>query len=241
MCDIAQKVAQGFLRKMLFKKQKPATNPEKNNTEIIPIIVPFPRETQEIEPYESNPLSKPWEVQRKLKQIPIPTPQEILNIGLKISDDKLRALFSILYLTGARIDEVARSLRKKDIEIIERDGRKIALFTLRNEKHKNRRFKQIPIPLDREIEKEIFKLAIPHLDTLQLDEYVWDYIGDYGRRLLVREIGINSHWLRHIRASHLVTYYDFNEHLLMLFMGWTDGRPAKHYMELRWFDLLQKI
>jgi len=59
-------------------------------------------------------------------------------------------------------------------------------------------------------------------------------------QIIRQATGWNNHWLRHLRATHLVLYHDFNEQLLIKFMGWTNSLPAKHYMELKWTDILDK-
>lgn len=57
-----------------------------------------------------------------------------------------------------------------------------------------------------------------------------DIIEDYVK-------GVNPHYLRHCRLTHLVQTYGFNELQLMRFAGWTNTKPAIVYVHLNWMDL----
>ncbi len=183
----------------------------------------------------------PWHRQEELKKHDIPSHAEIVSYARTIDDLRLRALFCILYLTGARINEVLRSLKKDDIDIldVEKDGKKrqIMLVTLRNEKNKQRKYKKIPVPVDKE--RELITYFLDYVDSIE-EDVLFNFTEQNAWKQMIKKIGVNPHFLRHIRLTHLVTEYDFNEYLLGMFAGWTDIRPAKHYMELKWKDILQK-
>jgi len=50
-----------------------------------------------------------------------------------------------------------------------------------------------------------------------------------------------NHYLRHCRATHLVTIYGFDSMRLVKYMGWTDARPADTYVHLNVDDLADKM
>lgn len=166
------------------------------------------------------------------------TPNDIIIMAKKILNEKYRALFIILYLTAGRVSEVARSLYRKDIEEREVNCRRIILFRLNNRKNKDKHFKDLPIPYDRE--KELLDIIFPFLDDIDLERQVFPFSKTRAYQIIKKETGWNPHWIRHIRLTHLAVYYDFNDQLLVKFSGWTDSRPSKEYMEIKWKDILQK-
>jgi len=200
---------------------------------------------------------KQWDRQKILKlSTNISSYEDIINTAKKINDIRLRALYIFQYLTAGRISEITKNkikvevegkkrkvtieqgVKKKDIKFINVNGRDIMLIKIPNRKNKKRLFKEIPIPIEKE--KELIDLLNQYLQIIQDEEYIFPFTKRWAQHLLSKELNINSHWIRHIRATHLVINHDFNEQLLIMFMGWTDSRPAKNYMELRWKDILQK-
>jgi integrase len=173
---------------------------------------------------------------KKLKNLP--TPKDIIVLAGGIQNLRDRALFIILYLTAGRISEIANSLQIKDIDEVERNGRKVLLIRLRNEKNKERQFKDIPIPFDKE--NELIQMLYEYLDNMDYENYVFNKSRFRAYQIIKEKTGFNPHFIRHMRLTHLTVYYDFNDQLLSRFAGWTDSRPAKHYMELKWTDILQK-
>ncbi len=188
-------------------------------------------------------MTRPWQYQKELQKEKVPSPEEIYNVALKIQSERTKALFVLGYLTGGRISELVgeKGVFKQGINRADRDGREIVLIDIVNLKNKKRHRKEIPVVIDREIEKKLFLLAYDYISKSYYDEPIFKFGKHWARKLLKKETGINPHFLRHIRATHLVIYYDFNEQLLRMFMGWSDTRPARHYMELRWTDMLQKL
>jgi len=180
-----------------------------------------------------------WEHQKELKKQDIPSREEIKMMAQSLPDDRLKALFVILYLTAARITEITRELKRGDIISTEYKGRKLILFNLPNRKNKGRTRKQIPIPVDKE--RDLLEIALPYINQFNDPEQVLFPFNDRrAYQLISKHLKINPHWIRHIRLTHLVVLHDFNDQLLIRFAGWVDGRAAGHYMELKWKDILQK-
>jgi len=130
-------------------------------------------------------------------------------------------------------------LCKKDMSLREIDGRKIWLISLRNEKNRTKKLKEIPIPLDRSENVALYNLTCEYLTSLDLIDELFDYGYQSAYNRLKKFF--NPHFFRHIRLTHLSLNYDLNEHLLRKYAGWTDGRPAQYYTEIKWKDLLNKL
>jgi integrase len=62
-----------------------------------------------------------------------------------------------------------------------------------------------------------------------------------GRVVVMADFGINLHYLRHCRATHLSTTYGYKEHELMLFFGWATIAPGTTYVNLNPTELLSRI
>jgi integrase len=191
---------------------------------------------------------KPWDKQIYAKKEKIPTVNGILDLAKSISNDRDRCLFVLTYLTAGRMQELVRysgkdenrdSVKGGDIEIKEKNGRKVLLINLRNEKHLTRHRKDLPVPLDIKENQLFFELISGYLESIEDNEEVFK-IGYKRAYVIITQINPywNPHFIRHIRLTHLVTVYGYREHQLMLYAGWSDPRPAKHYLELRWEDLM---
>lgn len=179
-----------------------------------------------------------WQHQKELQENPIPTVEEMKGIIWGISNVKHRALLTLCYLTAGRITEVL-ALKRENITRDIVNGRTILLFkNLPNRKNRRRKFKDIPVPLDKE--GDFYEMMAPYIDSKIAEMKLFTFSRQRGWQIL-QKYGYNPHFIRHIRLTHLVTRYDFNEFLLSRYAGWTDSRPAKHYMEIRWRDILQKM
>jgi integrase len=194
---------------------------------------------------------KPWTRQRMLQkeyideEVPdIDELSELLNaikygvIHPKKQTLRARALFAMYYLTACRVSEILNT-RKKDILLREIDGRKCMLIRTLNKKHKTRKSKRLPIPIDKEY--IIVMHVYNYVKYLREDTLLFDFKVKRATQIINDITGWNPHFIRHIRATHLIAKYDFNEQLLVRFMGWTDSRPAKHYMELKSKDVFRQF
>lgn len=150
-----------------------------------------------------------------------------------------RALVVFSYLTAGRANEICGKPRKRDISFIVQKDRRIMLVTMPNLKNRMRHYKRLPVPIDRE--GNLVGIMVDYLDRLNDEDILFPFSSRTGREKMKRLCGFDFRYMRHIRLTHLVVIYDFNEQLLVRFAGWTDSRPAKHYMELRWVDFLSKF
>lgn len=180
----------------------------------------------------------PWGLQKSLQKGRLPHEGDIRVIAANIENIRTRALFIMMYLTAGRISELCYDLKKKDLTFQYKKGRDILLINMPNRKHRTRHFKDIPIPVDKE--SVLLEMLNQYLRTVGEEDPLFNFGKIRAYQLIRKETGWNNHWIRHIRATHLVLYHDFNEQLLVKFMGWTNSLPAKNYMELRWTDILDK-
>jgi hypothetical protein len=126
---------------------------------------------------------------------------------------------------------------KKDITTETIKGKNIMIITMQNRKNKNYTRKSIPISIDKE--KDFVQII--HDYIINLEEY--NPLFPYGRakaETIITKTGMNPHFLRDIRLTHLVTIYDFREYQLTKFAGWKDSRPAERYIRLAITDLIDK-
>lgn len=195
---------------------------------------------------------------------PIPDPVsigEIKDIGMRYQDTQDRALFFILYLTGARISE-ALDLRIRDLDLqdLPQVGEifKVHLLTRKNKK---KMVRDIPVVIG-ETEREMVDIIFRHIEGLpssQDEAKIFSYTSTddayyyirkqsltvramKGREIMERfRFKIHPHYLRHCRLTHLVQIYGMSETHLTQFAGWTDSRPAQIYVNLNWTSLVQSM
>ena len=129
-------------------------------------------------------------------------------------------------------------IKKEDISFDYINGREVMYVRTDNRKNKNRTSKKQPIPI--ELERDIAQYIKDYLyKIIDPKAPLFRFCNKYASKIITESTGFNVHFIRHIRATHLITLYDFNEQHLISFMGWTDARPARHYMELNKKDLFE--
>jgi integrase len=62
-----------------------------------------------------------------------------------------------------------------------------------------------------------------------------------GRMVLMPDFGLNLHYLRHCRATHLSETYGYSDRELMLYFGWSSTNPANTYANRNPVELLGRI
>jgi len=167
---------------------------------------------------------------------------------------RARALIAMYYLTAGRLTELVRKkgfdqqpidkefmgVCKQDIVKDEIDGLPVMYLRIENRKHKKRKTKRQPIPIA--LEEPLVKHIEAYLDIIKIPNLpLFRFSSKRATQIINDTTGFNPHFWRHIRATHLITLYDFNEQALIEYMGWTDARPAKAYMELSKKDLFRSF
>jgi len=170
-----------------------------------------------------------------LQKQKLPTHEDLYNIAASITYPLHQALFVLCYLTAGRITEVLDLTSDRITNAPEMEN--VIIIDMPNRKNKKRNHKIIPVNLNNDFERRMFTLAVKYLNTLPDGHKLFNKTRQWGWRML-KKYGFNPHFLRHIRLSHLVTNKNFSDQKLVIYAGWTDSTPAKHYMELKWTDLI---
>jgi hypothetical protein len=129
-------------------------------------------------------------------------------------------------------------IKKENIAEENYNGQEVVVFSIRNLKNKTENRKRIPFILNTPTYKEMWKTIKTYLYTLEEEEPLFRF----GRRRawkIIKPTGWNPHSLRALRLTHLVRFHNFADQRLRLFSGWSDSRPAKHYIKLGWEDLVE--
>jgi len=145
-----------------------------------------------------------------------------------------KAFVAFLYLTGARISEVVRSVKKEDFRK-EGDFLLVRIKTLKNRRQPMR---ILGMPL----EDPYTRIVLQYV-TKAPDGPLWNFSRQYAWRLL-KSLGgekVHPHIFRHTRLTHCVVYGNMHEFDLMRFAGWSNIKPAYTYVHMSWRDLLGKI
>jgi len=166
--------------------------------------------------------------------------KEMISRAKKLRD---KAFIAFLYLSGARVGEVCRRIRRRDFWI---EGPFLVVQIVtekirRTKKGKRKRTskRNIPIPLDDPLTHVILR----YLKEIGPDDVCWPFSQQYARRL-VKKLGgphVYPHLFRHSRITHLIVDYGFNQFDLKRFAGWSDIRPIKFYEHLMWQDYASKL
>ena len=174
-----------------------------------------------------------------------------------IPGDKERALIVMLYLTGARISEIVRELRKSDIHRVEGSIGKFLVIRIRvlkkydivekikiDEDHKKfitkGRIEYRNVPINIEKDRRFIQLARSWIKGKGKNDILFQFNRQFAWRI-VRRYGFMPHYLRHLRLTHLVSERGFTDQDLVQFTGWADSKPAKIYTHLRWQDIARKV
>jgi len=197
------------------------------------------------------PIKDSWRVQKNLLQAEeLPTMDETVEGILNIPDTRVQALVAIMYLTGARVSEIVRktqkdgtklpSIKLKNIKGLIVYDKEIVKFSIKNEKNKSRLRKDIPIVTSDPRNKVLLELIADYCKGFSEEDELFPISRDRAYKLIIKYVECNPHFLRHLRLTHLVQEYNFTDSHLVLQSGWTDSRPAKHYVDLNWKNLIPK-
>jgi integrase len=164
-----------------------------------------------------------------------PSRKEVEKLVDSIGNEEHKALVSIIFLSGARISEIVRSLKPKDINMDESTTH--AVITLHTKKRKKGiEIRKLPIRK----EDKMFQLFYGYATTKKANEFVFDISRQNALwKLKKYDKAKWFHLFRHARLTELAT--DLTDQELAQFAGWTDSRPSKNYIHLKWKDLARKI
>lgn len=197
-------------------------------------------------------FKKPKELMTSHKIVPkrnpmdldILSPQQLVAKIRNMKTNNLKrdkAFVAFLYLSGARISEVVKKVRKNQIDkTLIKDQWHVVINNLTILKRRKKINRTIPILVRRE--HEIFEFLAKYLDSIRdIDTILFNFSREYGHRIIKTSTELFPHFLRHLRITHLVTIYGFNPLDLVQFTGWADPRPTTVYAHLDWQSLAKKM
>lgn len=151
------------------------------------------------------------------------------------------ALISALYITGGRASEVAE-IKLKDISFED------SWIYIRLINRKNKINKRKEIMADFDIEKPFIKWLVKYYhyrinQTDDLETYLFPMMQgevEYDTPLrqtaiynnTTRYVGINPHFFRKLRASHLLEYYGLGVKELQQYLGWSSVLSSEPYLRI---------
>lgn len=208
---------------------------------------------------EEPPRLQRYEILDRIEQIK----------GYKATRNK--AMISLLYLTGCRIEEVCNYIieRRLDRTItkVNKDGKKtqvrepifkrrkvgnsiikkqfeftrdsILIHNVRCLKRRKRVTRSIPIVYTRQ-EEPFIKYVLDYLKILEPEDKLFPITRSRANQIL-EKVDLYPHYLRHLRATHLVTSNGFDTEHLKKFFGWSSGETAANYVHLNVDDIIHKL
>ena len=169
----------------------------------------------------------------------IPTTTEFFNKCKEITNLRDKALISVLYLTGARENEILGKFKANQIKEIEREGYKFIHFvnipTLKKRDLAEHNPRTIPILKSTHYGflswifayiKEISEDA-----NKSLSEPLFTMTDRNLRYITEKWLGINPHRIRHYRATNLSREKEFNEAMLRRFFNWSFNTHVGRYTQ----------
>jgi len=130
-----------------------------------------------------------------------------------------------------------KGILKRDISFEFRKGKNIMLVRMQNRKNRLLTRKNPPIPVDRE--GPLVDMLKEYLDMIADDTPLFDFKISKAEQI-INKVGMNPHFIRDIRLTHMVQIYDFNPFELAKFAGWKNASPAERYVRLSTKDLEAK-
>lgn len=188
-----------------------------------------------------------------VKPIPMPiTKQQLYDLSDQL-DDHTKSLFYALYLTGGRISE---ALELKTIDFNTDNPQQVTVKLNTRKKKRGFPFRYLPLKSNSPTELNMLHHLLRHKATYERLNRVKLYDlhrGSAWRKLAkikftTDAIQLNPslkllnnyeqhlypHYLRHCRATHLVTDFGFNPFQLQQYLGWSSVLPAMVYVHLDW-------
>lgn len=170
--------------------------------------------------------------------------KDFFNRVKMLGDLETKALASILFLTGARINEIAGEFRVNQMMFTFREGHKFVDFigvkTLKKRNSGNNR-RTVPMPYDEY--EGFFRLIGVYItaNDLQGEDLMFRKVDRTYRYRIEKALGINPHRIRHIKNTLLAREFDFNDEQLRRVNNWSRKTTASEYTHLNVNDVAKKM
>ena len=173
----------------------------------------------------------------------VPTWKEMPYILQHALNNEWKTIATAIYYTGARAGELIQIKKRHVWE--EGPFVKVKLLT---EKNKWQTERIVPIPIQKDNLGATLYLNLTH--NLEDEDLLFptppgiqtdSFLRNMRKGINDTYDGVAPHYFRHCRLTHMVTRYNYDSHQLVKYAGWTDERPAKHYVHLRTEDLEAKM
>jgi integrase len=185
---------------------------------------------------EMNNLLSRQEILSMIERIPVNV-GKFEGVGLMY-----RALISLLYLTGARINELL-TIKKSQFEFTTEPKTGLQILVINNVPTLKRGEKHYrPFFLRRDFEEGFLKHVTARLAELATDDaMVFPIHSSRAWQIVKQYTGGYNHYFRHVRNTDLVRYYGFSSHFLQKWNGWKDAKSGDFYVNLANQDLKDKV
>jgi len=162
------------------------------------------------------------------------TRNQVERIILRIENLRDKVFIILLYLTAGRITEVL-DLRKRHFDYTTSpDFIIVSIKTLKRKKGVVRR--KLPVRKN----EPLVSILTDYLKNKELNDKLFSITRQRGWQIIKQiDPRIWPHLFRHTRLSELAN--KLTDQQLTVYAGWSDSRPAKNYVFLRWTDLAEKL
>lgn len=153
-----------------------------------------------------------------------------------------RAFLYTIYLTGSRISEVVRNITTDQIDVISLKGKAFVVFT-QLEVLKKRKPERRSVYINYLKEKRFVDPVLLWVRKREMEGFkvLFPFSSRYGVKIAARVLGMFPHWLRGLRATHLIKYYKFNAYELNQFFRWSRMDSSMKYVGIMSQDLALKM
>lgn len=155
-------------------------------------------------------------------------------------DIRARALVSFLYVTGARVSEIVKVVKKGQVELNNIDG--VAFLIVNDVPTEKRRINLLRnIPIHVENEKPFVDVILKYTDLLSDGDILFNINRSRAFQIIQKVTGKGPHFLRHSRLTNLSTDHDFDTFDLQRLTGWASPRTAESYIHKDVSDIARKM
>jgi len=209
---------------------------------------------------------EPWTRHNELMDREIISYEQLKEKILSLKNKKVAAAMCLIYLTGSRAREVLRghnrktneaypSIKFKSISVSE-NGEYVTIITpvekLRDspkvKKNPRLRHKRAFIKFDlNDMYYPLFNILNEYMDSFSEEQKnnpeteLFNFSYQYFAKQLADNLCWNTHYLRHLRASHLVQNHNFNDTELRHFFGWITGEMPSRYTHMNDEVIMEKL